>query len=149
MLVAKMFDYGRSIYARLSERRDSERRDFRGTVMVSCRNRYGSSYVCSCLNLSDSGIGLESFEPIPLKSDVYLQSEKYNLKRFGRVRWCVLRGDRYFIGCSFRRAPSFWDRGVRVISMPGAIHRPASSGGIAGLGLILKRSFWPPLRSVR
>src|SRR5438045_2481977 len=105
MLVEKLFNYGHSIYTRLSERRDSERLDFHGTVTVSCSSRYGSSYVCSCVNLSNSGIGLQSFEPIPVNSDVYLHSERHNLKRFGKVRWCVLRGDLYFIGCNFRPAP--------------------------------------------
>ena len=105
MLVEKLFNYSRSIYTRLSERRDSQRLDFQGTVTVSCNNRFASSYVCSCVNLSESGIGLQAYEPIPVNSDVYLHSGKHNLKRFGRVRWCVLRGDRYFIGCSFRPAP--------------------------------------------
>ena len=105
MLVEKLFNYSRSIYTRLSERRDSERLDFQCMVTVSCINRYGSSYVCSCVNLSNSGIGLQSFEPIPVNCDVYLHSERQNLKRFARVRWCVLRGDRYFIGCNFRPIP--------------------------------------------
>src|SRR5262245_40726763 len=100
MLVEKLFNYSSSIYARLSERRDCERMDLNCTMTVSCTKRDGSSYVCSCVNLSDSGIGLQSFEPIPVNSDVYLHSGRHNLKRFGRVRWCVLRGDRYFIGCN-------------------------------------------------
>jgi hypothetical protein len=105
MLLKKLFNYSRSIYARLSERRDSARTDFRGSVTVTCWKRYGPSYACSFVNLSESGIGLESFEPMPTKCDIYLHSERHKLKRFGTVRWCVLRGDRYYIGCSFRSAP--------------------------------------------
>ena len=110
MLVEKLADYRRSIFTLLGERRDSERRDFHGTVTVSRKNRYASSYVCSGINLSNSGIGLSSLEPIPVSCDVYLHSERHNLRRFGRVRWCVLKGDRYFIGCDFRRTPRTWNR---------------------------------------
>jgi hypothetical protein len=129
MFIERLFNYCGSIYARLSERRDSERRDFQGTVTVRCKNRDGSSYVCSCVNLSSSGIGLESFEPIPVKCDVYLQSERHNLKRFGRVRWCVLRGDRYFLGCNFRPVPKVWNSGFRVTPLAGSsMRRPAPAG---------------------
>ena len=105
MLIKKLFEYSRSVYTRLSERRDSERLDSGGTVIVSRSHRHASTYVCSCVNLSDSGIGLQAFEPLPVNCDVYLHSDRHGLNRFGRVRWCVLRGDRYYIGCNFRPAP--------------------------------------------
>jgi hypothetical protein len=129
MLFEMLFNYSRSVYNRLSERRDSERKDFQGTVTVSCKDRYRSSYVCSCVNLSDSGIGLVSYEPIPLKCDVYVQSTRHNLQRFGKVRWCVLRGDRYFIGCSFRRVSKPWN--PYAVSQAASVHSPAASGRLS------------------
>jgi len=111
MLVEKLIDYSRSLYTLLGERRKTERVEFHCAVAVSCKNRYGSltTNVCNCLNLSDRGIGLESPEPIPVSCDVYIHSETHNLKRFGRVRWCVQRGDRFFFGCSFRPTPEYWN----------------------------------------
>ena len=146
MLGKKLFDYGRSIYARLGERRTSERRACHGTVAVNCDNHYGSTYVCSCINLSDTGIGLVSFEPIPVKCDVYLYSEGLNLKSFGRIRWCVLKGDHYVAGCDFRSAPKFRSRGLRVTTPGSSILRPANSRRTVGLDFILKRFVYPPPR---
>ena len=111
MLVAKIKDYGRSFYTLLGERRKAERVEFTCRLAVSCKNRYGSltTHVCSCLNLSDRGIGLESPEPIPVGSDCYIHSETHSLKRFGKVRWCVQKGDRVLLGCAFQRPPEYWN----------------------------------------
>ena len=111
MLVERLIDYSRSIYVLLGERRRTERVEFCCKVTVSVKNRYGSltTHVCACLNLSDGGIGLESPELVPTNSDVYIHSEAYNLKRFGRVRWCMQKGDRVFLGCSFQPTPEYWN----------------------------------------
>ncbi len=111
MLVEKIIDYSRSFYTLLGERRKAQRIDFDCKVTVSCKNRYGSltTHACECLNLSDGGIGLVSPEPIPLSCDVYIHSEVHNLKRFARVRWCTQKGSRVLIGCSFQKAPEYWN----------------------------------------
>jgi hypothetical protein len=111
MLVDKIRDYSRSVYSLLGERRASERVAFNCTVTVSCRNRYGqlTTQVCTCLNLSDKGIGMVSLDPISPASDVYIHSETHNLKKFGRVCYCVAKGDRNFIGCRFERPPEYWN----------------------------------------
>jgi hypothetical protein len=111
MLVEKIIDYSRHFYTLLGDRRKAERLDFNCKVTVSCKNRYGSltTHVCNCLNLSDRGIGLESPEPIPTNCDVYIHSETHNMRRFGLVRWCVQSGDRFFVGCSFKKAPEYWN----------------------------------------
>ena len=114
MLVEKLIDYSRALYTLLGERRKTERVEFKCMVSVTCTHRSGwvTMHVCSCLNLSDAGMGLESFEPIPANSHVYIQSGKHHLKRFGRVRWSVQKGDRFFVGCSFRPKPESVGRGL-------------------------------------
>lgn len=111
MLVAKLLDYSRSVYTLLGERRKASRVDFSCQVTVSCKNRYGSltTHICSCVNISDRGIALESPEPIPTNCDVYIHSEMESLRRFARVRWCARKGDRVLLGCVFQRAPEYWN----------------------------------------
>ena len=111
MIVEKLMDYGRSFYSLLGERRKAERLEFNCSITVSCKNRYGqlTTHACTCLNISEKGIGFVSPEPISANADVYLHSETHNLKRFGRVRYCTQKGDRNYVGCMFRPAPEFWN----------------------------------------
>jgi hypothetical protein len=111
MMVEKLKDYGRSFYSLLGERRKAERVDFNGTVSVSCKDRYGqlTTHVCTCLNLSTKGLGLVSPEAIPENSDIYVHSEDHNFKRFARVRYCLRRGERNYIGCYFQASPAYWN----------------------------------------
>src|SRR5262249_23345686 len=104
MLAAKLIDYSRSLFTLLGERRKTERVDFKCSVTITCKHRSGNvtMHVCSCLNVSNHGIGLESFEPIPVSCDVYIHSEAHNLKGFGRILWSVQKGDRFFAGCNLR-----------------------------------------------
>jgi hypothetical protein len=111
MFVEKLIDYGRSFYSLLGERRKGQRLDFNCTVTVSCKNRYGqlTAHTCQCVNVSDSGIGIESPDRIPDNSDIYIHSETHNLKKFARVLYCHRRGDRTYLGCSFQPAPEYWN----------------------------------------
>lgn len=111
MIVDKLKDYGRSFYALLGERRKAGRLDFNCSVTVSCKNRYGqlTTHACTCLNVSDKGLGFLSSEPIPENSDIYIHSETHNLKRFARVRYCVQKGNAHYVGCFFRPAPEYWN----------------------------------------
>ena len=111
MIVEKLMDYGRSIYSLLGERRKAQRIDFNCSITVSCKNRYGqlTSHTCTCLNISERGIGFLAPEALAENSDVYIHSETHNLKRFGRVRYCTQKGDQNYIGCFFRPAPEFWN----------------------------------------
>jgi hypothetical protein len=111
MIVSKLIDYGRSFYTLLGERRKAERTDFACSITVSCKNRYGqlTTHACSCLNISDRGLGFISPETIPENSDIYIHSETHNVKRFARVRYCTQRGDRNYIGCFFQPAPEYWN----------------------------------------
>ena len=104
MLVAKMMDYSRCLYTLLGDRRKTERVDLKFTVAMTCKHRAGNvtTHVCSCVNVSEHGIGLESLEPIPVSCDVYIHSETQNLKRFGRILWTAQRGDRFLAGCNLR-----------------------------------------------
>src|SRR4051812_47613745 len=65
MIVEKLIDYGRSIYTLLGERRKAERMDFNCSITVSCKDRYGqlTSRSCTCLNISQRGIGFMAPEP--------------------------------------------------------------------------------------
>ena len=111
MIVEKIIDYGRSFYTLLGERRKSERFEFNCRLTVSCKNRYGqlTTHQCTCLNISDKGMGIETPEPIAMDSDIYIHSETHNLKRFGRVHYCQQKGGRVYVGCSFRPAPEYWN----------------------------------------
>jgi hypothetical protein len=111
MIVEKLIDYGRSFYSLLGERRKAERIDFDCGITVSCKNRYGqlTTHACTCLNISEKGIGFISPEPLTENADVYIHSETHNLKRFARVRYSTQKGDRNYVGCFFRPAPEFWN----------------------------------------
>jgi|SRR5581483_3546995 len=111
MIVEKLIDYGRSIYTLFGERRRAERVDFNCSITVSCKDRYGllTTHDCTCLNISNAGIGFLSPDVISENSDVYIHSETHNLKRFGRVRYCTQKGDRNYVGCFFRPTPEFWN----------------------------------------
>src|SRR5215472_4652488 len=101
MIVEKLMDYGRSIYVLFGERRKAERVDFHCSITVSCKNRYGqlTTHACTCLNVSERGIGFMSPEVIPENTDIYIHSETHNLKRFAQVRYCTQRGDNNYVGC--------------------------------------------------
>jgi hypothetical protein len=111
MFVEKLMDYGRSFYSLLGDRRKAERVEFNCGITVSSKNRYGqlTTHACTCMNISEKGIGFVSPELIPENADVYIHSETHNLKRFARVRYSSQRGDRNYIGCMFRPAPEFWN----------------------------------------
>src|SRR5690348_16184650 len=111
MIVEKLLDYGRSFYSLLGERRKAVRMDFNCRITVSCKNRYGqlTTYACTCLNVSDKGLGFTSPEPIAEDSDIYIHSETHNVKRFARVRYCNSKGGSHYVGCFFRPAPEYWN----------------------------------------
>jgi hypothetical protein len=111
MIVDKLIDYGRSFYSLLGDRRKSQRMDFQCSLTVSCKDRYGqlTTHACTCVNISDRGIGMISREPIPANSDVYIHSETHNLKKFAQVRYSLQKGDQVFLGCVFQRAPEYWN----------------------------------------
>ena len=111
MFKEKLFDYGRSFYALLGDRRKAERVDFNCSITVSCKDKYGqlTTHVCTCLNLSTKGIGLVCPESIPENADVYVHSDSHNLKRFARVKYCHRKGDSNYIGCYFQSAPAYWN----------------------------------------
>ena len=50
------------------------------------------------LDLSDSGVLLESDEPLEVGTVVYVQAQEYGLARLARVRRCTPRGSKFRIG---------------------------------------------------
>jgi len=103
--------FSRQLYQTLGNRRRDERQPISGTVNVTVKNQYGqlTTRTCTCLNLSATGLALESEEPIPISADAYLYSSQYGLKSFAAVRYCLRCTSGYQIGVQFRAEPKVWD----------------------------------------
>jgi hypothetical protein len=103
--------YSKQLYQTLGNRRRDERHPISGTVNVTVKNQYGqlSTRTCKCLNLSATGLALESEEAIPISSAAYLYSSQHGMKGFAAVRHCLRHGSGYHVGMQFRAAPKVWD----------------------------------------
>ena len=103
--------YSRAVYHTLGNRRLDERYSISGTVKASWKSRYGQliSQTCKGLNLSVSGIAIESDEPAAVAADAYLYSSTHCVKCFAVVRYCRRLDAGYQIGLQFQREPKNWD----------------------------------------
>ena len=77
-----------------------------GTIFITHKGlAIDVTHVCSCVNISPRGIGIDCPEPLPI--DVFLQvgSEEQAPPRMARVRYCQQRGAVYRVGLQFVTEP--------------------------------------------
>jgi hypothetical protein len=96
----------RSLYYLLSNRRKFDRQPISGTIRVVI-NSFGlvTTHVCSCVDVSPRGIGLDCPELIALETVVQLTSDQDKASRFARIRYCEQRGPMFRAGLEFIAKP--------------------------------------------
>jgi curved DNA-binding protein len=87
----------------MSDKRRKQRQLFDCTLEVSWQDGQGNSRTLSvhAIDLSNSGIRVESSEPIEEGTEVYVRAERYGLTGATSVRHCGRRGSKYVLGLEF------------------------------------------------
>src|SRR5690348_15867012 len=87
----------------MTDKRRKQRQLFDCSLEISWKDAEGSSRMMGvhAIDLSNSGIRVESSEPIDLHTDVYVRAERYGLTGTTSVRHCCRRGSRYVLGLEF------------------------------------------------
>jgi hypothetical protein len=87
----------------MTDKRRKQRQLFDCSLEISWKDREGSSRLMGvhAIDLSNSGIRVESSEPIDLQTEVYVRAERYGLTGTTSVRHCARRGSRYVLGLEF------------------------------------------------
>ncbi len=90
------------------ERRREKRQQFDAEVSISWRDAGGLRQFCSVrgLDVSDSGLRVESPEPVAAGSFVHVHAENRGFGGTAIVRYCERRGTTYVIGLEFSRHAS-------------------------------------------
>jgi hypothetical protein len=70
----------------------------RGSAILSPR-------ICSLVDISPHGIGVECVEPMAMDQFLDVQSEDYGPKRLARVRYCVPHNASYRLGLEVISTP--------------------------------------------
>jgi curved DNA-binding protein len=85
------------------ELRRHKRHALNCALTLSWENAAGeaSFYHARGLDISDSGIRVESPEPVALSSHVYVRAEEYGVMGGASVRYCSRRGEKYILGLEF------------------------------------------------
>jgi hypothetical protein len=96
----------RSLYYLLGNRRTFDRQPISGNIRVVIKS-FGlvTTNVCSCVDISPRGIGLDCPELITLETVVQLTSDEDKASRFARIRYCELRGRMFRAGLEFIAKP--------------------------------------------
>jgi hypothetical protein len=86
--VALLVGYGRSFYWLLGNRRKFDRVPFSGNIRATCKGGgLITKHVCSCVDISPSGIGIDCPELMLRDAVVQLSSDEEDSGRFARVRY--------------------------------------------------------------
>jgi curved DNA-binding protein len=87
----------------MTDKRRKQRQLFDCSLEISWKDGQGNSRLVAvrAIDLSNSGIRVESSEPIDLHTDVYVRAERYGLTGTTSVRHCCRRGSRYVLGLEF------------------------------------------------
>jgi hypothetical protein len=94
--------YARSIYQILSNRRKFERVPISGTVHATCHGIVmDTTHVCTCVDISRSGIGIDCPVELAAGTFVSLHEEEQGPRRIARVCYCRQQGETYRIGLQF------------------------------------------------
>jgi DnaJ domain/PilZ domain len=94
------FGFGLSI---MSDKRRKQRQLFDCALEISWHDARGASRTLTvrAIDLSNSGIRVESSEPIELNTEIYVRAERYGLTGSTSVRHCGRRGVKYVLGLEF------------------------------------------------
>lgn len=93
--------YAQSLYQLLSNRRKFERAPVTGTILATYGSAVPTTLTCSCVDMSPSGIAIDSLEPIEPNTFVALRSDERGPKRWARVRYCRPHDVVHRIGLEF------------------------------------------------
>lgn len=87
----------------MSDKRRKQRQLFDCALEISWQDarRASRTLTVRAIDLSNSGIRVESSEPIELGTDVYVRAERYGLTGSTSVRHCGRRGAKYVLGLEF------------------------------------------------
>jgi len=87
----------------MSDKRQKQRQLFDCALEVTWKDSHAVSHTMSvqAIDLSDSGIRVESSEPIELHTEVFVRAERYGLTGPTAVRHGSRRGSKYVLGLEF------------------------------------------------
>jgi len=87
----------------MSDKRRKQRQLFDCALEISWHDAQATSRTLAvhAIDLSNSGIRVESSEPIDLHTEVYVRAERYGLTGSTSVRHCGRRGTKYVLGLEF------------------------------------------------
>jgi hypothetical protein len=109
-----VFQYCRSFYQLLANRRKLDRLPLSGTIVLTYQDGYAQPTVlsCSCTDISRQGMGLASSELVPVGITVQLQLDEGGFSRFARICYCLHCGPVFRVGLEFSAEPANWKAGV-------------------------------------
>jgi curved DNA-binding protein len=86
------------------EQRKEERRPIAGGVCISWQDRSGRRQFCNVqgVDLSESGVMVESPMPLEVGSHVQMDAEAFGFSGMALIRHCQWRDSKYVIGLEFR-----------------------------------------------
>ena len=93
-------DFVRSLYQVLVNRRKYERVPLVGLIKLTCGYAVKKTHVCSCVDASPRGLGLDCPEAIEPGTTVLLHAEE-GPSRFAHVCYCQERVGVYHLGVEF------------------------------------------------
>jgi len=87
----------------MSDKRRKQRQLFDCALEISWHDSQTTARTLSvrAIDLSNSGIRVESSEPIDLQTEVYVRAERYGLTGSTTVRHCSRRGTKHILGLEF------------------------------------------------
>jgi curved DNA-binding protein len=87
----------------MSDKRRKQRQLFDCTLEISWQDAQANSRTLTvhAIDLSNSGIRVESSEPIEQHTEVFVRAERYGLTGSTSVRHCGRRGSKYVLGLEF------------------------------------------------
>jgi curved DNA-binding protein len=97
----------------MSDKRRKQRQLFDCALEVTWKepDTVSRTITVQAIDLSDSGIRVESSERIELHTEVFVRAERYGLTGTTAVRHCGRRGSKYLLGLEFRPDASAVDSG--------------------------------------
>ena len=94
--------FARSLYQLLANRRKYERQPISGAVKIVSKGYVTEvTHVCSCVDISPRGIGIESPERMVPDMVVPLHTDEQGSRQLGRVCYCKPQDSMYHIGLEF------------------------------------------------
>lgn len=95
----------------MSDKRRKQRELFQCVLDLSWKDASGAARTLSvhAIDLSKSGVRVESSEPIKPHTEVYVRAERYGVTGSTSVRHCNRRGLKYMLGLEFKAEGSHFD----------------------------------------